>query len=97
MQLRMSATLKKYRPDIRIVNFAAYKAQITPDLAYAESIPGMWPLERFTSLLLGEIRRLTDGPDGYGPKGKDFLVHVDIPGEVRRAFDELVGGGIVPR
>lgn len=97
MQLRMSATLKKYRPDIRIVNFAAYKAQITPDLAYAEPIPGMWPLERFTSLLLGEIRRLTDGPDGYGPKGKDFLVHVDIPGEVRRAFDELVGGGIVPR
>ena len=97
MQLRMCATLRKYRPDLRIINFASYKAQITPDLAYAEPIPGMWPLERFTSLLLGEIRRLTDGPDGYGPKGKDFLVHVDIPGEVRRAFDELVGGGIVPR
>lgn len=38
-----------------------------------------------SSLLWGEIPRLTDDADGYGPRGKNFIAHVDIPTEVRAA------------
>ncbi|MBR4465283.1 YdcF family protein [bacterium] len=92
MQLRMCATLRKYRPDFRIINFASYRAQITPD-----SIPGMWPIDRFVSLLLGEIKRLADTPEGYGPNGKNFLAHVDIPKKVEEACEDLLAHGFRPR
>ena len=97
MQLRMCATLRKYRPDLRIVNFATYKAQITPNLTFADSIPGMWPIDRFTSLLLGEIKRLADTPDGYGPNGKNYLAHIDIPKKVEEACEDLLAHGFRPR
>ena len=61
----------------------------TGALSYDDEIPGMWNMERYISLLLGEIPRLSDNEAGYGPKGKDFIAHVDIPEEVRNAFDEL--------
>lgn len=38
---------------------------------------------------MGEIPRLTDNIEGYGPKGKDYIAHVDIPIEVEKAFAEL--------
>ena len=97
MQLRMCATLRKYRPDFRIINFASYRAQITPDLTFAGSIPGMWPFPRFVSLLLGEIKRLADTPEGYGPNGKNFLAHVDIPKKVEEACEDLLAHGFRPR
>ena len=50
---------------------------------------GMWEIDRYISLLMGEIPRLSDDENGYGPKGKGFIAHVDIPSEVRNAFDEL--------
>lgn len=40
---------------------------------------GTWTMERFLSLLLGEVRRLRDNEDGYGPRGRNFLPHVEIP------------------
>ena len=40
-------------------------------------------------LRMGEIPRLTDNESGYGPNGKDFIAHVDIPSEVKDAFYEL--------
>lgn len=42
----------------------------------------VWTLERFTSLALGEVRRLRDDERGYGPRGAGFLGHVDVPAEV---------------
>jgi len=55
-----------------------------------------WPLERFVSLLLGEVRRLHDDEHGYGPRGAGFLDHVDVPddvlaaaGRVAQAFPNL--------
>ena len=40
---------------------------------------------------------MTDNEDGYGPRGKGYLIHVDIPEEVQSAFEELKNeyGGIV--
>lgn len=93
MQQRMDAGLRKYvSDDVTIVNFAAYRAEVIArngQLTYSENIHGMWDIDRYVNLLMGEIPRLTDDADGYGPCGKDFIAHVDIPGEVETAFEEL--------
>ena len=49
----------------------------------------MWSIDRYVNLLMGEIPRLLDDENGYGPKGKDFIAHVDIPEDVKSAFNEL--------
>ena len=45
----------------------------------------------FLDLVMGEIPRLRDDENGYGPKGHGFLGHVDIPDPVSAAFGRLVG------
>lgn len=42
-----------------------------------------------TGLLLGELPRLQDTPEGYGPRGKDFISHVTFPPEIRDAWRQL--------
>ena len=46
-------------------------------------------MDRHISLLMGEIPRLSDTPDGYGPRGKGYIAHVDIPPDVENAWREL--------
>lgn len=92
MQHRMEAGLRKYVKDIEIINFATYKASVVvkdAELRFEKDIYGMWDLERYITLLMGEIPRLSDNPEGYGPKGKDFIAHVEIPVAVEKAFLEL--------
>lgn len=93
MQRRMEAGLRKYvNEDIMIINYAVYAAKVIVEnesLVYADEIWGMWDMERYISLLLGEIPRLSDDENGYGPKGKDFIAHVEIPYEVQAAFEGL--------
>lgn len=45
----------------------------------------LWKPERFFDLIMGEIPRLRDDEAGYGPMGKAFITHVDIPIEVEDA------------
>ena len=55
-----------------------------------EDIPaGMWDMERYVTLLMGEIPRLTDDKDGYGPNGAGFIFHVNVPADVTNAFITL--------
>lgn len=93
MQNRMDAGMRKYAPaDTTIINYASYQARVIwngEKLEYAESIHGMWDIERYVNLLMGEIPRLTDDGNGYGPAGKGFIAHVDVPEAVQRAFQEL--------
>jgi hypothetical protein len=49
----------------------------------------MWDIDRYINLLMGEIPRLRDDRDGYGPAGKGFIAHVDIPADVEKAFSGL--------
>ncbi|RPH20236.1 YdcF family protein [Buttiauxella warmboldiae] len=51
---------------------------------------GLWPVARYISLLLGEIPRLRDDAQGYGPQGRDFIAHVDIPPAAIGAWEILV-------
>lgn len=56
----------------------------------------LWTLPRFLDLLVGEVPRLRDDENGYGPKGKGFIGHVDISKEVESAWERLreaIGGG----
>ena len=93
MQCRMEAGLRKYvRDDVTIINYAVYAANVMVKdnkLTYDSKIWGMWDMDRYVSLLMGEIPRLSDDENGYGPKGKDFIAHVEIPKEVLIAFEEL--------
>ncbi|OQU93797.1 DUF218 domain-containing protein isoform 3 [Cladophialophora immunda] len=50
---------------------------------------GLWDVSRFFDLLMGEVPRIRDDKDGYGPKGKGFIVHVDVPEEVEAAWARL--------
>jgi uncharacterized SAM-binding protein YcdF (DUF218 family) len=77
--------------DARTLSHAVFvpKVEQGPDGALRlveEQTQGTWPLERFLGLVLGEIERLHDDENGYGPKGKDFLPHVDIPEAVYESY-----------
>lgn len=58
-----------------------------------ENVPAteLWETGRFFDLIMGEIPRLRDDEAGYGPKGKGFIPHVDIPVEVEEAWRRLKG------
>ena len=93
MQRRMAAGLRKYvQEDIAIINYATYSANVLStgeELCYEKEIHGMWTIDRYVNLLMGEIPRLTDNENGYGPNGKNFIAHVDIPETVKIAFEKL--------
>lgn len=93
MQYRMAATLQKYVSDrMLIINYATYQVEVTEkegELMYQEEPLGMWSMERYLTLLMGEIPRLRDDENGYGPRGKNFISHVEIPEEVTQAFEGL--------
>ena len=93
MQRRMAAGLRKYvQEDIVIINYATYTVNVLSageELCYEKEIHGMWTIDRYVNLLMGEIPRLTDDENGYGPNGKNFIAHVDVPETVKIAFEEL--------
>lgn len=93
MQHRMEATFRKFfAPETLLINFAAYQAEVVADdgkLCFATTIPGMWEMERYLSLLMGEIPRLADDAGGYGPKGKNYIASVEIPESVLAAWQLL--------
>lgn len=92
MQHRMEAGLRKYAPDMNIINYAVYDAKVVlkgSELVFEKEIWGMWDINRYINLLMGEIARLSDDSNGYGPKGSNFIAHVDIPAQVHEAFSEL--------
>ena len=63
-----------------------------PLVPTAAARAGVWSEERFTSLVLGEVRRLRDDEHGYGPRGAGFLGHVDVPDDVLAAAGRLAAG-----
>lgn len=93
MQRRMAAGLKKYvKEGVTIINHATYCAKVLnqdEDLVFEDNIHGMWSINRYVNLLMGEIPRLSDDANGYGPNGKNYIAHVDIPENVKIAFEEL--------
>ncbi len=79
MQRRMDALLRLLWPDVVAVNRPGPR-----EGRFA------WPHERWVALVMGEVPRLRDDPDGYGPHGAGFQAHVDLPAEVEAAYAALV-------
>jgi len=50
---------------------------------------GIWDTTRFISMALGEMRRLHDDHQGYGPAGAGFIGHVTIPTSVHEAWKRI--------
>lgn len=48
-----------------------------------------WPAGRWAELVVGEVPRLRDDAHGYGPRGRDFIAHVEVPAEVEAAHAVL--------
>ena len=78
-------TVQSEYPSVRTANLT--EAEIFQK--YLQEIHGMWESDRYINLLMGEIPRLRDDENGYGPAGKGFIAHVDIPENVKKAFSEL--------
>lgn len=92
MQRRMDAGWRRHVGEKTIINYAAYRVKVVAidnELKFEEKPLGMWTIERYIKLLMGDVARLQDNPTGYGPKGKNFIAHVDVPEKVLVAFDYL--------
>ncbi len=106
MQRRSYASfLKEWQTkQVKFYNYAPYVPKLaltsSGDIYFEEPLNPAWTLERYVELVMGEIPRLRDDENGYGPKGKGFIAHVDIPDAVERAYkalDEYFGEGLLKR
>ncbi|WP_343250810.1 YdcF family protein [Diplocloster hominis] len=90
MQRRSRASLEMFLTDeMRLISYAPFVPLVDENLCVRNRFSDLWPAGRFLELLLGEIPRLRDDRNGYGPAGKRFITHVDIPGEIEAAYQRL--------
>lgn len=92
MQLRTYASFSKYinKKRIKIINYAPFIPVVNDNLKLTNvNIEGIWSEQRFLELIMGEIPRLRDDINGYGPIGKKFIDHVDIPIRIEECYKNL--------
>lgn len=79
-------------PDVEVVSYAPFVPVVGerhPHDVQDDQGRTAWSSARYTALVLGEIRRLQDDEHGYGPRGADFIDHVDVPPDVTAAYRRL--------
>jgi len=79
MQRRMDAVFRLVWPEATAVNRPGPRHARRP-----------WPHDRWVALVMGEVPRLRDDAQGYGPNGAGFQAHVDVPPEVEAAYAALL-------
>jgi uncharacterized SAM-binding protein YcdF (DUF218 family) len=96
MQLRTYASFEKvWEEDLNItfISFAPFIPLLRLKNGALEfqnkNVKGLWSIDRFLSLIMGEIPRLLDNEDGYGPKGKGFIAHVDVPSNILNLYKKF--------
>lgn len=96
MQRRTMATFRRVtRDDPHAPEWLSYPglvptlAQRDGDVNFVPLSEGLWSIERYLALITGELPRLRDDETGYGPRGRDFIEHVDIPQSVEAAWQLL--------
>ncbi len=93
MQLRTYASFSKYLDgrNVNIINYAPFIPKLDDNMNFSnEGIDGIWDINRYLNLISGEIPRLRDDTEGYGPNGKNFIAHIDIPNDILKKYDELI-------
>ncbi len=93
MQRRTFASFKRewISQNVKFYNYSIQKPEIIKikNMVSFDRPVYPWDLKRYIKLVLGEIPRLKDDVNGYGPYGRDFIVHVDIPKSVESAYNRL--------
>jgi uncharacterized SAM-binding protein YcdF (DUF218 family) len=102
MQRRIEAQVRQEMPGTTPISFASYQVRVVPDgdrggngpgrvpgLAFEGEPYGIWTMQRYLTLLMGEMPRLHDDAEGYGPRGRGFIPHVEVPADVWDAFLRL--------
>lgn len=93
MQLRSYLSFLKYlkgKDNITLINYAPFIPVLNNNIEITNTeVDGIWNLERYLELIMGEIPRLRDNEKGYGPKGANFIEHVDIPDNIKIAYEKL--------
>ncbi|MCX5773932.1 MAG: YdcF family protein [Fusobacteria bacterium] len=93
MQRRTHATYEHVWKNMNceFKSFTPLEMAISGEIEYTnQSVLNYFSFERVLELVLGEIVRVKDDEQGYGPKGKNFIAHVDVPIEVEKAFSSIV-------
>ncbi|KAF2858072.1 hypothetical protein K470DRAFT_191772, partial [Piedraia hortae CBS 480.64] len=73
-------------PRTRVTCWPVFVPRVDASLEWEGGSPqGLWEMRRFAELLVGEAKRLRDDEGGYGPRGKGFIPHVDVPDKVVEA------------
>lgn len=76
------------------INWPVFTPVVTLDsgMARITGAPpqGLWSMERFVQLLMGEVQRLRNDEKGYGPRGAGFFGEVAMPDAVDNAWHRLV-------
>lgn len=95
LQRRTRATFEKVwqEESVELVNHVP----IIPEIVALEEtlrfsqpeLNNQWPKEYFYALVLGEMVRLKDDENGYGPNGKNYMNPVDIPLNVWSAYQRI--------
>ena len=95
MQRRTHECFRRFLRDaagVRVLSYAPFVPTV-PDRdarnVHDEDGRAVWSMRRFTALTLGEMCRLHDDEHGYGPRGADFIDHLDIPSDVMDAYQRL--------
>ncbi|KAJ5375050.1 hypothetical protein N7517_007056 [Penicillium concentricum] len=99
MMLRTRASFEKayegIRSPISVISCPVFVPQVQLSLdgvlEYSDILPPseLWSQSRFMDLIMGEIPRLRDDKDGYGPQGRGFIAHVDVPSHIEAAWSRL--------
>jgi uncharacterized SAM-binding protein YcdF (DUF218 family) len=92
MQLRTYASFKKHikNEKVKLINYAPFIPEVNSNLKLInEGIDGIWGEKRFLELIMGEIPRLKDDVNGYGPLGKNFIAHVEVTTEIEDYYSRL--------
>lgn len=96
MQMRTHVTFQrvwKDVEDIEFISFAPFVPKVLYDSSGNYSVEGsgdpVWAFDRFASLVLGEVVRLRDDENGYGPRGRNFFDHVDVPQDIIEAYERV--------
>ncbi|HUI51904.1 MAG TPA: YdcF family protein [Terriglobales bacterium] len=93
--LTVAKALESVANPIRCFSRAAFVPEIvlsaSGEWEFASgSAQELWSKQRFLSIVLGEIKRLRNDENGYGPRGRNFLPAVEIPADVLASYTRLL-------
>jgi uncharacterized SAM-binding protein YcdF (DUF218 family) len=91
LQYRSYVSVKRYMPaDTALISYAPFIPQLDETGCLTPKISYPWKEQRFFELMFGEVQRLRDDENGYGPNGTGYFEHVDIPEQVESSYAVLM-------